>query len=70
MKRDKKAAVKCNKAYEEAVAAGNEDAAAELRTQGLEMNKKALDAFQITQDKFFYDSDFTADYDADDDFLA
>ena len=40
----------------------NEEAAAELRTQGLELNKKALEAFQATQDKFFYDSDFSADY--------
>ena len=56
------AAVACNKAYEEAVAAGDEDAAAEARTQGFELNKKALDAFQAVQDKFFYDSDFTADY--------
>ena len=56
------AAAACNKAYEEAVAAGNEDAAAEARTQGLELNKKALEAFQVVQDKFFYDSDFTADY--------
>ena len=56
------AAVECNKAYEEAVAAGEEDKAAELRTQGAALNKKALEAFQLTQDKFFYDSDFTADY--------
>ena len=57
-----KAAVDLNKAYEEAVAAGEEEAAAELRTQGAELNKRALKAFQVTQDKFFYDSDFTADY--------
>ena len=56
------AAVACNKAYEEAVAAGEEEAAAEVRTQGAELNKKTLDAFQEVQDKFFYDSDFTADY--------
>ena len=56
------AAKACNKAYEEAVKAGDEDAAAELRTEGAEMNKKALEAFQVVQDKFFYDSDFTADY--------
>lgn len=56
------AAVALNKAYEEAVAAGEEETAAELRTQGAELNKRALEAFQITQDKFFYDSDFTADY--------
>ena len=31
------------KLYEEAVAAGDEDAIAEARTQGTEMNKKALD---------------------------
>lgn len=56
------AAVALNKSYEEAVAAGDEDKAAELRTQGVELNKRALEAFQLTQDKFFYDSDFTADY--------
>ena len=56
------AAVACNAAYEEAVANGDEEAAAELRTQGAELNEKVLEAFQVTQDKFFYDSDFTADY--------
>ena len=56
------AAVALNKSYEEAVAAGEEETAAELRTQGAELNKRALEAFQLTQDKFFYDSDFTADY--------
>ncbi len=56
------AAVACNAAYEEAIANGDEEAAAELRTQGAELNKKVLEAFQVTQDKFFYDSDFTADY--------
>ena len=56
------AAVACNAAYEEAIANGDEAAAAELRTQGAELNEKVLEAFQVTQDKFFYDSDFTADY--------
>lgn len=56
------AAVALNASYEEAVAAGEEETAAELRTQGAEMNKKALDAFQQVQDDFFYDSDFSADY--------
>jgi len=56
------AALACNAAYEEAVANGNEEAAAELRTQGVELNKKVLEAFQVTQDKFFYNSDFSADY--------
>ena len=56
------AAVACNAAYEEAVAAGDEDAAAAAREQGEELNEDALDAFQEVQDKFFYNSDFTADY--------
>jgi len=56
------AAVACNKAYEEAVAKEDTDAAAELRTQAVALNKQTLEAFQLTQDKFFYDSDFTADY--------
>jgi len=55
-------AVACNKAYEEAVANDDADAAAGARTKGVELNKKVLDAFQVTQDKFFYNSDFSADY--------
>ncbi|MGX8773711.1 MAG: M28 family peptidase [Bacillota bacterium] len=56
------AAQELNAQYEEAVKGGDEEAAAELRTKGADMNKKALAAFQEVQDKFFYDSDFTADY--------
>ena len=56
------AAVACNAAYEEAVAAGDEDAAAKAREEGAELNEKALEAFQDVQDDLFYNSDFTADY--------
>ncbi len=41
-----------NTAYEEAVAAGDEKAIADLRAEGKELNKVSLDAFKAVQDSF------------------
>lgn len=52
----------CNSAYEEAVAAGDEEAMKAAREEGAKLNDLSLEAFQMIQDDFLKVTDFTADY--------
>ena len=52
----------CNAAYEEAVAAGDEEAIAAAREQGVKLNKISLEAFQMIQDDFLKVTDFGSEY--------
>ena len=53
---------KCNAAYEEAVAVGDEDAIAKAREEGAKLNETSLEAFQMIQDDFLKVTDFGSQY--------
>lgn len=51
-----------NSDYEKAVKDGDEEAAAKLREEGVQLNKNSLEAFRDVQDDFLKDNDFQIFY--------